>query len=110
MHVYTHVSMDVLNMLGGSWVAISGVISPLIWVVIVVTLLITPLIELSMNLQVCKLKVLCNLLGAPEALRTSCAVPSEYAVRLLGSHSSSRGHKASEALEGHRTGSSCSFE
>ena len=31
-------------MLGGSWVVISGVISPLIWVIILVTLLITPLI------------------------------------------------------------------
>ena len=28
----------------GSWVVISGVISPLIWVIIMVTLLITPLI------------------------------------------------------------------
>ena len=31
--------------LGGSWVVISGVISPLIWVLITVTLLITPLIS-----------------------------------------------------------------
>ena len=30
--------------LGGSWVVISGVISPLIWVITIVTLLITPLI------------------------------------------------------------------
>ena len=30
--------------LGGSWVVISGVISPLIWVINIVTLLITPLI------------------------------------------------------------------
>ena len=29
---------------GGSWVVISRVISPLIWVIIIVTLLITPLI------------------------------------------------------------------
>ena len=29
--------------LGGSWVDIRGVISPLIWVIIIVTLLITPL-------------------------------------------------------------------
>ena len=28
--------------LGGSWVVISGVLSPLIWVVIIATLLITP--------------------------------------------------------------------
>ena len=28
-------------LLGGSWVVISGVVSPLIWVIIVVTLLIT---------------------------------------------------------------------
>ena len=31
-------------LLGGSWVVISGVISPLIWVITIVTLLITPLI------------------------------------------------------------------
>ena len=30
-------------LLGGSWVVISGVISELIWVVSIVTLLITPL-------------------------------------------------------------------
>ena len=29
-------------LLGGSWVVISGVISPLIWVITIVTLLITP--------------------------------------------------------------------
>ena len=33
-----------IRLLGGSWVVISGVISPLIWVIIIVTLLITPLI------------------------------------------------------------------
>ena len=33
----------VLCLLGGSWVVISMVISPLIWVVTIVTLLITPL-------------------------------------------------------------------
>ena len=32
------------NLLGGSWVVISGVISPLIWVIIIATPLITPLI------------------------------------------------------------------
>ena len=32
------------SLLGGSWVVISGVISPLIWVITIVTLLITPLI------------------------------------------------------------------
>ena len=32
------------HLLGGSWVVISGVISPLIWVINTVTLLITPLI------------------------------------------------------------------
>ena len=32
------------ELLGGSWVAISGVISPLIWVIIIATLIITPLI------------------------------------------------------------------
>ena len=32
-------------LLGGSWVAISGVISPLIWVITIVTLLITPPID-----------------------------------------------------------------
>ena len=32
------------GVLGGSWVVISGVISPLIWVISIVTLLITPLI------------------------------------------------------------------
>ena len=31
------------NLLGGSWVVISRVISPLIWVIITVSLLITPL-------------------------------------------------------------------
>ena len=31
-------------LLGGSWVVISGVISPLIWVIMRVTLLITPFI------------------------------------------------------------------
>ena len=31
-------------LLGGSWVVISGVVSPLIWVISVVTLLIIPLI------------------------------------------------------------------
>ena len=30
-----------LDLLGGSWVVISGVISPLIWVISIVTLLIT---------------------------------------------------------------------
>ena len=30
------------TLLGGSWVVISGVISPLIWVINIVTLLITP--------------------------------------------------------------------
>ena len=30
-------------LLGGSWVVISGVLSPLIWAIAVVTLLITPL-------------------------------------------------------------------
>ena len=33
-----------MHLLGGSWVVISGVISPLVWVVNTVTLLITPLI------------------------------------------------------------------
>ena len=32
------------TILGGSWVVISGVISPFIWVIAIVTLLITPLI------------------------------------------------------------------
>ena len=32
------------TLLGGAWVVISGVISPLIWVIIIVTLLITPLL------------------------------------------------------------------
>ena len=32
------------RVLGGSWVVIGGVISPLIWVITIVTLLITPLI------------------------------------------------------------------
>ena len=34
----------VLGILGGSWVVISRVLSPLIWVITTVTLLITPLI------------------------------------------------------------------
>ena len=37
------VSLELL-VLGGSWVVISGVTSPLIWVITVVTLLISPLI------------------------------------------------------------------
>ena len=32
------------SILGGSWVVISRVISPLIWAITIVTLLITPLI------------------------------------------------------------------
>ena len=36
--------MGFRGLLGGSWVVISGVISPLIWAIIKVTLLITPLI------------------------------------------------------------------
>ena len=32
------------SLLGGSWVVISGVIRPLIWVITIVTLLITPLV------------------------------------------------------------------
>ena len=35
---------SVSKVLGGSWVVISRVISPLIWVITIVTLLITPLI------------------------------------------------------------------
>ena len=38
------VTMKAPIVLGGSWVAISGVTSPLIWVITIVTLLITPLI------------------------------------------------------------------
>ena len=33
-----------LSLLGSSWIVIGGVICPLIWVIIIVTLLITPLI------------------------------------------------------------------
>ena len=33
-----------LRVLGGSWVVISRALSPLIWVITIVTLLITPLI------------------------------------------------------------------
>ena len=33
-----------VGFVGGSWVAISGVVSPPIWVISVVTLLMTPLI------------------------------------------------------------------
>ena len=33
-----------VGLLEGSWVVISGVISPLIWVIIMVTLLLAPLI------------------------------------------------------------------
>ena len=32
------------EVLGGSWVVLNGVISPLIWVILTVTLLITPVI------------------------------------------------------------------
>ena len=35
---------SVCTLLGGSWVVFSGVISPLIWDIIIVTILITPLI------------------------------------------------------------------
>ena len=35
---------DITDVLGGSWVGISGVISPLIWVITIVQLLITLLI------------------------------------------------------------------
>ena len=44
MLLYGHIQGLVWVVLGGSWVVISGVISPLIWVIITVTLLITPLI------------------------------------------------------------------
>ena len=37
-------SSDVKALLGGSWAVITGVISPLIWVIIIVTLLIAPFI------------------------------------------------------------------
>ena len=37
-------SEKVGRLLGGSWVVISGVISPLIWIITTVTLLVTPLI------------------------------------------------------------------
>ena len=41
--IATHcASSDWATLLGGSWVVISGVISPLIWVIILATLLITP--------------------------------------------------------------------
>ena len=33
--------LEILKVLGGSWVVINGVISPLIWVISIVTLLIT---------------------------------------------------------------------
>ena len=32
------------SLLGGSWVVITGVMSPLIWVITIVSLIITPLI------------------------------------------------------------------
>ena len=35
--------VSVKGLLGGSWVVISGVISPLIWVITIVTLLLSPL-------------------------------------------------------------------
>ena len=38
-------AIGVLGVLGGSWVVISRVTGPLIWVMIIVTLLITPLIS-----------------------------------------------------------------
>ena len=34
--------VSVKGLLGGSWVVISGVISPLIWAITIVTLLISP--------------------------------------------------------------------
>ena len=37
------------RLLGGSWVVISRVRSPLIWIMIIVTLLITPLIPTHEN-------------------------------------------------------------
>ena len=39
-----NMSIPYRALLGGSWVVISGLISPLIWVISIVTLLITPLI------------------------------------------------------------------
>ena len=39
-------------LLAGSWAVTSGVISLLKWVIIIVTLLLTPLITIPMNLQV----------------------------------------------------------
>ena len=41
---------DEHGLLGGSWVVISGVISPLIGVITIVTLIITPLIALARDL------------------------------------------------------------
>ena len=40
------------GVLGGSWVVISGVKSPLIWVISIVALLVKPYLQLPMNLQV----------------------------------------------------------
>ena len=47
-----------LPVLGGSWVVISGVISPLIWVIAIVTLLITPLITTH---EPASISVLCSM-------------------------------------------------
>ena len=39
-------------LLGGSWVVLSRLMSPLIWVISVTTLVITPFYKLPLNLQV----------------------------------------------------------
>ena len=44
-------SSDEVETLGGSWVVIGGVISPLIWVITIVTLLMTPLIATRTSKQ-----------------------------------------------------------
>ena len=50
-------------LLGGSWVVINGVISPLIWLNITVTLLVTPLITTH---------------EPPSTIRTSAGPPTPY--------------------------------
>ena len=57
------------SLLGASWVAISGVINPLIWVIIIVTLLVTPL--LTTHEPPSRLSL--SRLASPTALQRCCS-------------------------------------
>ena len=60
----------VKGVLGGSWLVISGVISPLIWVVTTVTLLITPLILTTPEASKLGFRVLCLVFGGLQRPKT----------------------------------------